>query len=641
MNNSPLNSFPKNITIKKEILPKKALQKKIHELFLKKYSKMPLSYNKNIIENIIYNEKSHIVAIFKDHLIIDDVGEFLKRYYTKKEIDERLKKYYEYYNLFSKVFPNYTVFIEGKYLYQNIQKKQKMIDLQEKMELEQLKKIKEKDDISSLYSDSSKESVLNTDVIDSILNGTNTEGIKCLFDIKDNDMNDEDNLDKDINNIIDEINKYVPKEKKIVKNNHNTIKNKIIKINNLNNNFIQSNSINKNKNEVNNENIRIKNILIPINLNYTKNKILPYSNMNSTINNVNVTYYRDMRSIISKFFNYPTYQRNIFLNLNGKNINSINKIKAKSNEKNLVEKLEQNLFKMKQKSIFFNKSSFQNISTTNQTQKDISISKMNSNIYSKKPSTSTSLNHNQKIVRKNINQSNFYKMQNNSIIQNIEKGNKVISPLTSRNPKNNRHGHNMERVQSTKYIKGNTYHHISETISRNKYANNLKLHNKSKSTIMNSSHYTQMVKYKESQNKQTKYIQNRVLNNTKDKYQRAISKIDNHHKQKKYIKNQNSRNRNDIRRKILYNANNNSRNYNIKFFSKNLSQTKTFANKRKTEFNNDFSMKSGIMDKTNIKRNFVIGFNIKNFSKGLNISNINPRDTFYKSHRNNLLIVNK
>ena len=640
MNNPPLNSLPKNVLINKELLPKKALQKKIHELFHKKYSKMPLSYNKNITENIIYNEKSHIVATFKDHLIIDDIGEFLKRYYTKKEIDERLKKYYEYYDLYSKVFPNYTVFIEGKYLYQNIQKKQKMIDLQEKMELEQLKKNKEKDDLSSLYSDS-KESVLNTDVIDSILNGTNTEGIKNLFDIKDNDINEEENVEKDINNIIDEINKYGPKEKKIVNNNHNMIKNKIIKINNFNNNIIQNNSINKYKNEVNNENIRIKNISIPINLNYTKNKILPYSNMNSTINNVNVTYYRDMSSIISKFFNYPTYQRNIFLNLNGKNINSINKIKAKSNEKNLVEKLEQNLFKMKQKSIFYNKSSFQNISTTNQTQKDISLSKMNSNIYSKKPSTSTSLNHNQKIVGKNINKSNFYKIQNNSIVQNIEKGNKGISPLTSRNPKNNRHGNNMGRVQSAKYIKGNTYHHhhISETISRNKYANNLKLHNKSKSTIMNSSHYTQIVKYKESQNKQTKYIQKRVLNNTKDKYQRPISKIDNL-KQKKYIKNQNSRNRNDIKRKILYNDNNNSRNYNIKFFSKNLSQTKTFANKRKTEFNNDFSMKSGMMEKSNVKRNFVIGFNIKNFSKVLNISNINPRDTFYKSHRN-LLIANK
>ena len=51
-------------------------------------------------------------------------------------------------------------------------------------------------------------------------------------------------------------------------------------------------------------------------------------------------------------------------------------------------------------------------------------------------------------------------------------------------------------------------------------------------------------------------------------------------------------------------------------------------------------MKSGITDKTDIKRNFVIGFNIKNLSKVLNMSNINPKETFYKSHRNNLLIVN-
>ncbi len=637
MDNPPLNSFRKNSIINQKIPSNKALQKRIHELFLKKYSKLPFSYNKNIIENIIYNERSHIVATFKDHLIADDIGEFLKRYYTKKEIDERLKKYYEYYDLYSKVFPNYTVFIEGKYLYQNIQKKQKMIDLQEKMELEQLKKNKEKEDMSSSYSES-KESVLNSDVIDSILNGTNTEGIKILFDIQESDINDEENLNKDINNIIDEINKFIPKEKKII-NNHNIIKNKIIKINNFNNNFIQNNSINKNRNEVNNNgngNIRIKNISVPMNLNNTKNKILSYSNMNPTMNNANITYYRDMRSIISKYFNYPTYQRNIFLNLNGKNIKNVNKIQAKSNEKNLVEKLEHNLSKMKQKSIFYNKNSFQNISTTNQTQKDISLSKMNSNIYTKKPSTSNSLNHNQKIVRENLNHFNFYNVHNNSIIQNIERRNKEISPLTSRNPKTKRSEQNTGRIQSAKNIKGNTYRHISETISRNKYTNNLKLQNKSKSTIMNSTYYIKIAQCKE--NLKTKYIQKNVLNNTKDKYQRAISKIDNH-KQKKYINNHNSRNRNDIKGKILYNDNN-SRNYNIKFVSKNLSQMKTFLNKKKTEFNNNFSMKSGITDKTDIKRNFVIGFNIKNLSKVLNMSNINPKETFYKSHRNNLLIVN-
>ena len=133
----------------------------------------------NIIENIIYNEKSHIVATFKDRLIIDDTGEFLKRFYKKSESDVRLPKFYEYYDLYSKIFPNYTAFNEGKYLYQNIQKKQRMIDLQEKMELEE-KRNKEKNDTSSLYSES-KENVFNTDAIDSILMKYYSMSIKIIL----------------------------------------------------------------------------------------------------------------------------------------------------------------------------------------------------------------------------------------------------------------------------------------------------------------------------------------------------------------------------------------------------------------------------------------------------------------------------
>lgn len=37
------------------------------------------SFTKKIINDIIYNEKAHIVARFKDYLILDDVSEFLKR----------------------------------------------------------------------------------------------------------------------------------------------------------------------------------------------------------------------------------------------------------------------------------------------------------------------------------------------------------------------------------------------------------------------------------------------------------------------------------------------------------------------------------------------------------------------------------
>ena len=57
----------------------KTIIRRIYKLFFKKYSKMPFNYNINIIDNIIYNEKSHIVATFKDRLIVDDNGEFLKR----------------------------------------------------------------------------------------------------------------------------------------------------------------------------------------------------------------------------------------------------------------------------------------------------------------------------------------------------------------------------------------------------------------------------------------------------------------------------------------------------------------------------------------------------------------------------------
>ena len=84
--------------------------------------------------NIIYNEKTRVVALFKDYLITDDSSEFLKRYYTRKESGVRLPKFFEYYETYSKLFPNYTALIEGKYIYKNIQKKQRMIDLQERME---------------------------------------------------------------------------------------------------------------------------------------------------------------------------------------------------------------------------------------------------------------------------------------------------------------------------------------------------------------------------------------------------------------------------------------------------------------------------------------------------------------------------
>jgi hypothetical protein len=36
-------------------------------------------YNSKVITDIVYNENTNLVSVFKDYLIFDDVSEFLKR----------------------------------------------------------------------------------------------------------------------------------------------------------------------------------------------------------------------------------------------------------------------------------------------------------------------------------------------------------------------------------------------------------------------------------------------------------------------------------------------------------------------------------------------------------------------------------
>jgi hypothetical protein len=37
-------------------------------------------FNKKIINDLLYDEKKHIVSVFKEYLILDDIVEFLQRY---------------------------------------------------------------------------------------------------------------------------------------------------------------------------------------------------------------------------------------------------------------------------------------------------------------------------------------------------------------------------------------------------------------------------------------------------------------------------------------------------------------------------------------------------------------------------------
>lgn len=63
----------------------------------KKYLTSKEYYNVKIINDIIYNEATHIVSVFKDYLIYDDISEFLRRYYNELEAIQRLPKMYSFY----------------------------------------------------------------------------------------------------------------------------------------------------------------------------------------------------------------------------------------------------------------------------------------------------------------------------------------------------------------------------------------------------------------------------------------------------------------------------------------------------------------------------------------------------------------
>ena len=71
----------------------KIINKKFHE----KYYLEPNYYNIIKIENIIYNDKSHLVSQFREQLIFNDIFDFFSKYYSTKEIRPLLIKCFSYY----------------------------------------------------------------------------------------------------------------------------------------------------------------------------------------------------------------------------------------------------------------------------------------------------------------------------------------------------------------------------------------------------------------------------------------------------------------------------------------------------------------------------------------------------------------
>ena len=188
-------------------------EKRASSLKYENYNKVASSYNLLILDNLLSNGKCHIVALFKEFLIIDDNSEFLKRYYKIKESLPRIKKVAQYYYETSVIFPNYTPLFESKFIYKNIMKKQKIIDqIQELEDKKDKNKNKKKKDNKNylnekVFNDTAYNEILNqSESVLRIVFGLKKENVKLnIFNSDDEEQNDNIN---DIQNLIEQISQY-------------------------------------------------------------------------------------------------------------------------------------------------------------------------------------------------------------------------------------------------------------------------------------------------------------------------------------------------------------------------------------------------------------------------------------------------
>ena len=149
------------------------LSKRINHNLYKKYSDFKYSYSLMCTNNLISNEKCEIVARFKDFLIFDDFTEFLHEFCPRQKLIPKLKYIFNFYTRYSRIYPNYIIIPENKFLYKNLRKKQKVID--ENNALKLIKKNKSKTNKNhkiSLHKDITIENdekiFFNKSIIDSI-----------------------------------------------------------------------------------------------------------------------------------------------------------------------------------------------------------------------------------------------------------------------------------------------------------------------------------------------------------------------------------------------------------------------------------------------------------------------------------------
>ena len=492
-NNNENSSFDKNLNEKiiklligdHPLLPMKAIEKIAYCNFMNQHFKNRDFYNKNIIDEIIHNQSSHIVAEFKDYLIKGDISEFLQQYYNRKESLDVLPKIYEYYISCSVIFPNYIILPERKYIYKNIKKKQRVIDLQQEQE------DKEENIKKGLFEQEKEPTIFTTQALDSILNQTDTSGVKQYFG-----MTHEINKGAEDSEMLKLVNNIQKVEKKVNKNSKKKNKFNVYKLKKGNNNelLMNQNDILLNE-EGNNKNIqselqkknggttaRRKNSSNNKDSNQNKNhnkitikKILRQYIENN--NNNNFYKHNNFSTLITYMDSYNNHIKNVFdlkgiesikkLNKNGKKLN-------KNKERNIVRQLYKN-----------NSQTFQSLKNLNSKFRNSYNQNRNMNQYTNRDNSENySINQSigkqtkkEKIINKenlSKNDENFHNINTNikkfdSNSNSKQNKNTIMSYKTKSQNKNKSKGYQTSR---NKYDNKNMYINVSTNNAKTNISNN-------------------------------------------------------------------------------------------------------------------------------------------------------------------------
>ena len=432
-------------------------------------------YNNLIIENLMCNGRCHLVAVFKNYLIEDDNSEYLRRFYKLKESTPRLKKLFLYHDETSVIFPNYTPLIESKYLYNNVIKKQRVID--EQQDLENIRNDMKLNKKNKEYI-KREERVFNSTVFGEIL--TSSESVlRIVFGIENNNIkieNKEKNY-KDIDSTYEDYEDI----KHLIRELENAEEK--ININNSNNNTLAgyrlgSNNVlkyklkllsNSNNNQIKNKNSNILNNITNNSTNITNSS----NNINSTnkLNNQNLNFkdnfliYNSGKNVNQKLRNSLSITNPNTKNKDKKNFNNNLTIPNHKNSKSSVNRtlyglnfhsnnannLINNLINQEKKKNLKNVSISQ---SNNNSRINLNVNPINNNyIYNNNfPFSSKIADKKNNFINNNINTKYNLNNKSNKILNKIpkldihkldlkNKNNDKIITFTNRNSYRNNHNH--------------------------------------------------------------------------------------------------------------------------------------------------------------------------------------------------------